>query len=291
MWVTGRSAARRRRYFARIAAQKASRRRYITAGRFGAAGVVGSYAGWRMRKFYKRYPRARNYYGKSRRLLAKKARFSRRQIGERVGIDNAKHTIISQASGSLSFDRAMTSQELTDISQGTGENFRLRRLINMRGWKICMEFINFGTEACYLNVAVLHHKQLETVETSDFFGNKGYERAIDFGDPSLDALQYHCLPINTDNYVILRHKRYKLVAGTQSGGTNDLTGSNHMNLNWYVPLKRQLRYDQDGTAVESGQCWLVYWTSLVGTGVNATYTPVQHLKTSHKIVATWREPK
>lgn len=124
-----------------------------------------------------------------------------------------------------------------------------------------MEIKNRSAAPLYVNIAVLATRANVGVETADFFRGEGdNDRTTNFGT-HLSAMQLHNLPINTDIYTVLRHKRYKIVAG-ETGGTNIQThsGNSYLQLDWFIPFKRQMRWDTNNASPpESGHVNLVYW--------------------------------
>ncbi len=196
-----------------------------------------------------------------------RAIFSRRNIGERIGTGTAKLNTTTRQ-----LDRTIDAQELvqfnmTTVSQGQDISQRERALVNCRGFKICMEFRNNTDTPLYLNCAVISPKEqsVATDLNTDFFRNhlttlNSNVRSLDFDTASLTAQDRHCFALNSDQFTILRHKRYRL--GPVRSGMSYEAGNekSYLNLNWYVPLKRQLRYNAVGTAaLESGGCLFILW--------------------------------
>lgn len=219
---------------------------------------------------------------------------ARRQIGEAPGHGNAKREVVFEQSITNRDTRTLYSHPLTEIDQGTNINERERRLANIRGWKICMEVKNLRNIPLYVNIAILCPKAgtlSSGTSVTDFFrASQGPDRAVDF-DTNLSGLEFHCLPINTDRYAILKHKRTRLVAMASGGDTVALNGYSYMNVDWYIPLKRQIRYDgATGDKIEAGKTFLVYWFD--GFSTNAvTAAVVAAAQTSVRAVAYFRDPK
>lgn len=219
---------------------------------------------------------------------------NRKRIGEAPGRGNAKRKTVIDENITNKDTRTLYVYSLTDIDQGTNIDNRERRLANLRGWKICMEIKNKRDLPLYVNIAVLSPKSgtvTAGVSVEDFFrASSGSDRARDF-DVALNGLEFHCLPINTDRYVILKHKRTRLVASAAGGDTVALNGYSYMNLDWYIPLKRQIRYDgSTGDKIESGECFLVYWFD--GFGANAATTAVVNsAQVTSRAVAFFRDTR
>ncbi len=217
-------------------------------------GPTAARAGGRIAKWaYRRYKTGRRS-GYSR---AKRGRFSKTRIGEVVGSSNSKPRI--QVRNSLALSRAsrtLYSENLTVTDQGGNRNERERGVINCRGFRICMAIRNNISEPLYVNVAVVSPKNAGEITSANFFRASGQSRGSDF-DNSKTGLEFHCLPLNTDKFAILKHKRYRL--NNEESGSN-ITGKNYMNIDWYIKLKRQLRYDDTTTTSPiDGAVYLLYW--------------------------------
>lgn len=214
--------------------------------------------------------------------------FSRRNIGEPIGSSNVK-TVINQAGGPLS-SRTIGSYDLTLIGQNQTESGRERHLINCRGIKIDMNMYNMngagaiGTNPnlVFVNVAVIAMKnnQLGTVPTTDFFRaiNNGDERAVDFS-PQLTAEEFRNLPINTDQYTVLKHKRYVLrpfLSGVDKYWKT---------INWYIPVKRQLTYEANENTTCRNKIHLVIWCDKInepaGTAASGNQINFQFRSTTY----------
>lgn len=207
-----------------------------------------------------------------RRAAKKRAKFGTSMVGEPPGSSSAKSDLVVNLQPGFFGDRTLNVHELTEIAEGSTEDRRIRKQINLRGFKICCEFRNAQSDPMYLNVAVLAPKQSATVDTTDFFRDDGNsdDRAVNFSNLTLNSMQFHCLGINTDEYVILKHRRYRL---TPAGGATEYqaaSGRNYMNIDWYIPIKRQLRYQSTSGSPESGQMFLVYWCAIYGGGLTGT---------------------
>lgn len=247
-----------------------------TAMRAGAR--IGSWA-------YKRYKRRRGG-------TKKRAKFSSRNIGERIGSDSCKQ-VIERNDGSFSArsTRVLYSRVLTSISKGDNINDREKNKINCRGFKICLAFYNTVNSVLYVNIAVLSKKNEETnPDPQDFFRSDGARRSVDF-DNTLSGLETNCLAINTDKYVILKRKRMLLNNDSNGGVFTRQSGSNFRTINWYIKLKRQLRFTDNTTDIPlTGNVFLVYWFDRFIA--NAADTPVGNaVQMQERHVMYYREPK
>lgn len=217
-------------------------------------GPAAARAAGRIARFaYKRYRSKRSGYRRS-----KKARFSTTQVGNRVGTSNSKSRIQLNTDPDAKSSRTLNVVALTSITLGQGLSQRERGVANIRGFKICMAVRNQLLDPLYFNAAVVSPKNTTSITPANFFrGNGTAERGIDF-DNARTALEFHCLNLNTDKFVILKHKRYRL-RGTGNTAFTDGTGKSYMNLDWYIKLKRQLRFEGASAGPIADPVFLVYW--------------------------------
>lgn len=213
---------------------------------------------------------------------AKRQRFSTTNVGESVGTSSAKRVIQINSDPVAKNTRELNVVDLTDIPHSTDNsiNARQRNVVNVRGVKLCMEVSNSNGAPLYFNMAILSAKDgVAGIQTANFFRASTGERAVDF-DQTLTGLEFHCLPINVDKYTVLKHKRFRLI-GTSQASFTERTGKSYMNLDFYMKLNRQLRWDQtSGIQPISGGVFLVYWADLFqasggDTPVTGTYSITQ----------------
>lgn len=198
----------------------------------------------------------------------------RRKIGHRPNQGNTKRRAFNTTQVLGSSDRTLQTRNLCNIEFGDNVDERQRNMINIRGFKICMEFKNNLIEPIYVNVAILHNKDSTDGEptNTDFFRASGSNRGIDFGNAALTGLDYHCRNINTDKHVILMHRRYKLTDKSTSGTFEANQGNSYMTMQRYIPLKRQIRFDGNADTVPNGSVYLCWWVSTWGSPAGAAPT-------------------
>jgi len=245
-----------------------------------------------------------SYAYKNRRSIARGARmvrraykrrktnnFSRRNIGEPVGTGTTKRAATDSADNILRDTRTLYVHGITDIEEGTELDARQRRIVNLRGFKVCLEVKSIGPSPLYVNIAILAPKAGASVITeSDFFrSSQATDRARNFAD-DLNSNEFHCLPINADRFTILKHKRYRLIPGGTETGSVSQQGLSYMNVDWYIPLKRQLRYDSGVGQPEAGGVSLVYWFDQFGT-TGGTAGQIGVAQMSRRVVTYFKEPK
>lgn len=258
-------------------AYKKARLAYSLARSYGPTAVR---MGKRIFRAYKRY-RGR-----------KKRSFRATNFGDRPGTGTGKRHVTSEINALPLDTSTLYSYGITDIAQGDDINNRERRMVNLRGFKLCMELENDHTTPMYINIAVLCPRDgAAGVVNGDFFRGSSTARALDFDDAGITGMEYHCLPINSDRYTILKHKRYRLDPSSEAAYKNS-NGTNFKNVDWYIPIKRQLRYNNQPTndQPENGRCFLVYWFAPFQASAGAVaITGVVNV--SQRVVAYFRDPK
>lgn len=201
---------------------------------------------------YRRFKR-----GRTRATNRGNKRRVRQRIGERPGTSSAKRAGITD-------DRTIATRTLYDVqllNLGKGQNIdnRERNVVNFRGVKCCLSFVNKAAtvngQHLYVNYAVVTPKASDDkigIDMANFFRGTGVDRGVDFGI-GLSALEFRCLNINTDKWDILKHKRIQLAPYSSNEGANCRTSE------FYLPVNRQIRYQTDGQLPVAKQLFLIYW--------------------------------
>jgi len=137
------------------------------------------------------------------------------------------------------------------------------------------------TSALQCNMAIVSPKKAGSLFSAagvtsypGFFRSPGSvdTRVIDFSD-TMDALDKHTLPINSDMFRVLSHKRFSLnprstfVNGTQL----DFRKPNFKQVTEYVRIGKEMQYSDIDSEPETGRIYLVYWF----TGFQLGTTPVE----------------
>ena len=228
--------------------------------------------------YSRQYKRAKFFYNRAAPVL--------RQIGHSIKADRAKKQE-EKFPGAASSSFRLYDQDTPYIwdltrlkadvnSDGNHDiNDRLHDSAYLRGVKICSSWqhLSVADQPIYMNMAILIPKQFQfdssamqcesgtaatdgTSALDAFFRNYKADgtRSSDFNDTALTASEKHCLPINTDYYRIVSHKRWKF--------NPNRSGTSHYGqkrVDFYVPIKRQIRFDKNGTAQRGDQVVLVFW--------------------------------
>lgn len=159
--------------------------------------------------------------------------------------------------------RTLYQHSLTDIARGTGIDQRTEDDIRVAGYRIKGEIVNNQAGPLYVNIAVVSHRDSGNTLEHEFFRHDGSVKAIDFS-VTLSSLELHGNPLNTDKFAILKHRRYLLNCNaTVGGGPNgEGSGKTYMNIDWYVPIQRNLQFDSNAsTSIDaSSNIHLIWWT-------------------------------
>lgn len=225
---------------------------------------------------------------------------ARRALGQRNGYAQAKSNLGegTEANTTKSLNRVQRLLKLPETTSLTDRDSRLKNVVDFRGIKVCFRVnINNITgksgSKFFFNWAIVSPKQLDASITSlpveEFFRGQGTNgRSVDFS-ATLSGMDLHCLPINTDKYIVHRHKRFIM------GPYESTEGKATKYFETYVPVKRQVVYNSVGTAEEqtfpeARDMWMIWWGAYMDeptldAGIMNAYT------TQFRIVRYFREPK
>jgi len=243
--------------------------------RLRAAVAIGKYA-WRNRA------RIAGAYGRLRKVGNWVTKSARRQIGERVGTTSAQR--IEQANNSLNLaTRTLYFSALTTIPEGgTGSTDRRKDTVNLRGFLIQLNVTSNQTNPIVYNWALVAPKDRNNgITTTNFFRSYGAQRGENFDGTTLSSIDFKHRPINTDLYNILAHKRISLA---KNAGSTDGNRGFCINKKWYIPLKKQVRFEIQGDELSLDNIYWIVWcdinNSIIGTGVtNAVVSNISNLVT------------
>lgn len=191
--------------------------------------------------------------------------------------------------------RILYANEMQSIGKGTNNeiNLRQRDVTHISGFKICIEMRNnFTVQPLYVNVAVVYDKRSNdgttVVSQNDFFRSRGGNtRAQDFG-LNLGSTEFRCLPLNTDRFSVLRHKRFMLMARDLENSTYASGAMRNFKIyeDW-ISLKRKITFE-DGSA--QSKIWLLMWCDGFMTVPGAASIP-DALSVQRRVTVYFREPK
>lgn len=269
-----------------------------TATRLGYLADTLGTADYIRDKFKGMYKRRRKSYGtvsrKRRRVVRRRKRHvyrKRRYIGHPVGTSIAKRN--ERRNFTTEATRTLYQINLTNITKSIDNNIseRQRDIVNLRGFRLCFDFANISAFPVHVNWVVVYDKRdsdgLQTIDLEDFFRGNGDQRALDW-DNTLTSQQFTRSGLNADRFVVLRRKRFLLNAdGDATGIYSNPSRTNFRTMKVWVPLKRQLRYEDDvcQTPIKV-MYWFDQWQSGSGT------TPVAGVMRTMSMCTTYfREPR
>lgn len=243
---------------------------------------------------------------------AKRRRMAKQKVGQRPQKKPAK--VLEEVSGIeagndfyMKDTRTLYQHRLCKIEKneakvvGTGADAKVdtsdtkfkRRsnTVMLSGFKFCFEVDNGdtvdATKPMYVNFAVLVDKEAgnfgQPLE-ADFFRDlrQNKDRSHDFPNGSgLTSNEYHCLPINTDRFGVLKHKRMRL-----SGNNANMVGQ-FRNMDFFLRCKRQLRWDEGQQYPEGPGVYAVMWCCRFGDDAGKHVDPNQ-IKMHGRILTYFR---
>lgn len=234
-------------------------------------------AKWAARRIQSAYRRRRTYR-KKRRLDGTK------KVGDPMKNIHMKREKTVNSIGLAHATRTLGEQNLTFIQGGDFENQRHRQIINCKGIQICYHLKNLEDFPVFFNVAIIAPKHNQIfVSASEFFRSNNGDRGTDFSD-ALTGLDFAYLPINTDRYNVLRHYRHQLGARVDSASINSDTGAaNWMSRKVWLPVNRQLRFENQSTTSCTSPIYFVYWCDAMdatsGTAPNLAAVGISFMHT------------
>lgn len=227
---------------------------------------------------------------------------TRRQVGAPVNSNSTKKRLLEGtdtiSTKTLSDGLRLLSIPKTTTFNEAELNTRQRNAVDFRGLKICFSIVqntlgaSLDGQKFFFNWAVISPKQedplLTTIDTAEFFRGQDGARFTSFIDTTLTGLDTHCLPINTDKYIVHRHKRIRM------GPWESTEGKGQRYFETYIPVKRQIRYNATGTGVqldypEAKDMWMVYWCSYQDEGTAAGVAAAMDVR--FRILQYFKEPK
>lgn len=227
-------------------------------------------------------------------IAAKRQKFSTKNVGHEPGVSTGKTYESVNVPSADKSTRTLYSTALCNIPKGDERNQREKTVVNIRGFKLCLEVKNLTQEPMYVNIAVISPKaaaDAAAIPGPEFFRaeDNADRRGTNFVN-GLSSSEFHCLPINTDLYTILKHQRLMLIPGSETDPTtNSAEGKSYEAINMWIPLRRQLRYDAPNSAPTDGQVFLVYWFTKFGEPGGVTPT-TNAVKFTERVVTYFRDP-
>lgn len=220
-----------------------------------AAATLGTWYSYKRRKNFKKWA-------------------AKMRIGPQPGIPQAKRVQTAAVSNVQLNTKVLHYSELTDIAHTTSNEIskRQRDICYLSGFKLMMELKNnldagIPQTPLYVNLAFVYDRESNKgtviVSDSEFFrANTGNTRYRDFNG-AMTAMERHCLPLNTDRFTIISHKRYKLGVASGSAGYNaNIAPKAYMTICRYIKLRKRITYTEDDKA--NSKIWMLLWCDKFG---------------------------
>lgn len=171
-------------------------------------------------------------------------------------------------------------------------NYRDRDVIYLSGVKLCFTFENQAAtdDVLYFNICFLSAKNMSTISDIDFFRNaSGTARSKNFDSADLSSHDRHCMPVNADNYLVHWHQRFMIHSSVAAGSP---LSSRFVKIHRYIPINRQIRFDNEIGSSSETQFRVAFWAGRVGDGQIPSQVPTPLLLLGeHACVAYFREPE
>lgn len=239
----------------------------------------------RSRPRYTRKYRASTSVG--RKSWQSKARMT---VGNARNYSTAKTNVGYTANNQTKFNQSLNVASCIRVSKGTAINNRARDTAVVSGVRIQFAVGNLNAYDCFLNWAVVHPKDEQTITASqaDFFRDYGASRAWNANSNAKTGLEWTQAALNTDKLDVLRRGKFML------GGLDSTSGASispikpaDKEMDIYVKLGRQCTWDGDA-AEPFENVYFVFWLAgplqLPGTASGDGFTEFT------KITTYFREP-
>lgn len=230
----------------------------LLAASVGAGYIAGEYdsqiqrardLGTGLRRMYERLPK-------------------RQKVGHRKGEGTSK--VSSPALQNVVLDtRQLAATPFIVVSKNLGNEDlntnRERNVIHVAGVKFCIQLANLDDRPLRVHYAIVKRKDSVLPTGTDFLGGLGStNRGVDLNTANIVDGYLDCLPINTDEYIVFKHKKFVLnpKPGGVAAGLNfygNSTSGNYRRLEKYIKINRQFRFEDSTVTEPIGQLYLVYW--------------------------------
>jgi len=189
-------------------------------------------------------------------------------MGVQAGTGTLQKEMMLNGNTALFDGRTLYANELTLVAKAGATNdinTRQRQIIYVTGFSIKGFMISNFNNHNLLNIAVVspRNNNATTLQADGFFRDYNSSRDINFST-GLSGLRMHVLPISTDKFRVLAHKRLRVGPSldTNTGLFNDNGVSNMCEFDIWVPLKRNLQYNDDtDDNCESKVFWVMWYSS------------------------------
>lgn len=248
-------------------------------------------------------PRKRGRRGMARSygtgLRSKAYLFGRQNVGQRVGEGTSKTAITSSEDLVTRSTYQLNVFDLCQITKGDQVTERERFIVNLRGFKLRMfvKSTHKGAPICF-NYALVAGRSKNVVSQNDIFRStsfSGRSSGLDTGG----GLSNCFADINTDEYVCLKHKRIFLSESDEDDLAGEAYNTKFNKSSWkmmefYFPLKRQMRFADNAPTSCNEKVFLIYWIQIIDSPQPNSENPPEEKEAavvSHQCKAYFKEPK
>ncbi len=197
-------------------------------------------------------------------------------LGQPAGANESRRRQEAQGVTVLQ-NKTMVSQALINIEKNVAGdeaiNKRSRDTVLHRGIKICFSVKSILKVPVIFNWAIVLPKANNTVSPLDVLRSNGGDRDVTLNN-ALTFMDLRCLPINTDRYKVIKHKKM-LIQPDSDKGTNQSEGRDFRLIEEYIKTNRQLYFD-GSTAQPLQNLWMVWWCDYYNSPTGSTAPTVQY---------------
>lgn len=195
----------------------------------------------------------------------------KRRVGDPVHSSTAEASFTVPHSDVTFTTRNFGVAGLINIERDKGnydKRKRFRDIVNVRGVKWCWVVRNNSHDDLRMHYAIVKKKDASTPTSTDFLADIGGEkRYAAVNQTGYTDFHLDCLPINTDEYYIVTHKKFLLPANrTVTPGTfvGRADSRNYIIGDKYIKINRQLRF-VEGATEPINQLYVVWWAYKAGS--------------------------
>lgn len=133
---------------------------------------------------------------------------------------------------------------------------RSRDIILHKGSKICFDVKSRLKVPAYLNCAIVIPKSANTVNATNILRGNSAEREVAI-DNTRSYLDLRCMPINTDLYTVVKHKRMTILPDSDKSTTVS-EGRDYRMIEEYIKTNRKI-YFNGSASTPLQNMFMVWW--------------------------------
>ena len=199
----------------------------------------------------------------------KRQRFGRSTFAFKPGSSLSRRNLVVENYEFSLNTRTLFPQELTLLQKGSAIDEREYDMVYISGFKISMQLRSGRPDPSMLHVAVVAPREFcgdgaTPNFNTNFFRSPKDSRGIDF-NTQLASQQINNYGINSDKWHVFWHKRYWIGPEDTTAPTDEYNvgvSRNWLNVKKYVPLKRQIRYEDAQALSAVNKVYLLVWGDL-----------------------------